>query len=75
MRRKRRNSNIDLFGTERSTDWGNRERAIIKPAQFCNLPGAETITVHVREGRRGGHRESGPFLLITAQESWKSRMK
>lgn len=67
MRRKRRNSNIDLFGTERSTGWGNRERAIIKLAQFCNLPGAETITVHGREGRRSGHGESGPFLLITEQ--------
>lgn len=29
VRRKRRNSNIDLFGTRGSTDWGNRERAII----------------------------------------------
>lgn len=67
MRRKRRNSHIDLFGTERSTDWGNRERAIIKLAQFYNLPRAETITVHGREGRRGGHGESGPFLLITEQ--------
>lgn len=51
MRRKRKNSNIDLFRTERSTNAGNRERALIKLAQFCNLPGAETITMHSREGR------------------------
>lgn len=39
MRRKRRKSNIDLFGTERSTGWGSRERAIIKLAQFCTCRG------------------------------------
>lgn len=38
-RRKRRNTNIDLFGMERSMDWGNREIAIIKLARFCDLLG------------------------------------
>lgn len=37
VRRKRRNSNIDLFGTERSTDWRNRESnhkagSVLQPA-------------------------------------------
>lgn len=39
VRRKRRNSNIDLFGIERFIDWGNRERAIIKLVWFCDLLG------------------------------------
>jgi hypothetical protein len=51
VRRERRNSNIDLCGTERSTDWGKRERVIIKPALFFDLPLAETIIVC---GSKGG---------------------
>ena len=51
LRRKRRNSNSDLFGTGRSPDWGNRERVIIKLTWFYDLLGAETITVHDGEGR------------------------
>lgn len=64
---ERRNSNIDLSGMERSTDWGKRERAIIKLAQFCNLLRAETVTVHDSKGRWNGHREWNPFLPITKQ--------
>lgn len=51
LKGERRNSNIDLFGTGKSTGWGNRERAIIKLAWFYDLLGAETIPAHGREGR------------------------
>lgn len=62
LRRGRRNSNIDLFGTGRSTVWGNRGRAIIKLAWFCDLLGAETWSQCMAEKVDEWHGKSAALL-------------